>query len=169
MEYLSKAIQGLAAAIVSVAIAASVAYETGYFSIIGYKYQGILSASDYLSSALEWLPWLSLVYVIGLLLARVGSLQLTRMAGRTFKAQPPVRVVLILVLMFTRRACPFFSSVIVYAHSCPAGSRCALVRAIIENGRLDAEVDGNCSLQHCGDAGLILFGNRARTPRHICH
>lgn len=99
MEDLSKAIQGLAAAVVSVAIAASVAYETGYFSIIGQKYQGILSASDYLSSALEWLPWLSLLYGVGLLLAHIGSFQLTQMAGQTFKARPLVLAGLIICLI----------------------------------------------------------------------
>lgn len=84
VEDLSKAIQGLAAAIVSLAVAASVAYETGYFSIIGQKYQGVLSAADYLSSALEWLPWLSLLYGVGLLLAWISALQITRMAVRIF-------------------------------------------------------------------------------------
>ncbi|WP_316198829.1 MULTISPECIES: hypothetical protein [unclassified Bradyrhizobium] len=73
MDDILKIIQGLAAAIVSIAIAASVSYETGYFSIIGYKYQSLLSAADYASGTLEWLPWLFLLYSLGFLLARAGS------------------------------------------------------------------------------------------------
>ncbi len=82
MEDLSKAIKALAAAIISVTIAASVAYETGYFFIVGYKYQGLLSTADYLSGALEWLPWLFLLYGLGFVLAHAGSQKLLeRSAG----------------------------------------------------------------------------------------
>jgi hypothetical protein len=78
MEEISKAIQGASAAIASIAIAASVAYETGYFSIVGKKYQGVLSVADYLSSALEWLPWLCLLYALGFVLARLAYARSTR-------------------------------------------------------------------------------------------
>jgi hypothetical protein len=99
MEDVSKAIKTLAAAIISVTIAASVAYETGYFSIVGYKYQGVLSTADYLSSALEWLPWLFLLYGLGFVLAHAGSpILLERAAG--FKKRRP-RAFLIATLLLT--------------------------------------------------------------------
>lgn len=88
MEDLSKAVQALAAAVVSVAIAASVSYETGYFSIVGQKYQALLSVSDYLSSALEWLPWLSLLYGLGFLIAYVGSFAQLNILRRIYEFQP---------------------------------------------------------------------------------
>jgi hypothetical protein len=90
MDDVLKTIQGLAAAIVSVTIAASVSYETGYFSIIGYKYQGLLSAADYASSALEWLPWLFLVYGLGFLLARAESSKLIGACVRFRMSRPQV-------------------------------------------------------------------------------
>lgn len=38
-------------------IAFSVIHEWGYFSIVGYKFQSIVSATDYVTNAILWLPY----------------------------------------------------------------------------------------------------------------
>jgi hypothetical protein len=118
MDDVLKTIQGLAAAIVSMTIAASVSYETGYFSIVGYKYQGLLSAADYASSALEWLPWLFLVYGFGFLLVRAGSSKLNAACAR-FRVSRPHVFWTIVFLLFSAAAAivvllPFYQ-VLMYA------------------------------------------------------
>jgi hypothetical protein len=72
LEDWPKSLQATLAGLASLALAASVAYETGYFSVIGWKYQGVLSTSDYLASALDWLPYL--VVLIGVSAAAVLTL-----------------------------------------------------------------------------------------------
>jgi hypothetical protein len=99
MEGLSKVIQGAVASVASLALAASVAYETGYFSIIGKKYQGIISAADYLSGAVEWLPWLSLLYAAGLLTAWVGLPATLRSARRLHGIRSLIAIVLVIFVI----------------------------------------------------------------------
>lgn len=62
MDKVLEGIRNVVSVVSPAAVGASIVYETGYFSVVGNKFQSFLSLGDYATSAIEWLPIIAAVY-----------------------------------------------------------------------------------------------------------
>jgi hypothetical protein len=86
LSQLEKAPQ-LIAAVTAVILCMSVVHDAGYFLVIGREYQWFMSPTDYIASAITWLPLVLLSVTL------VGMLQLALGAALKFRNAPyPIEV-----------------------------------------------------------------------------
>src|SRR5713101_2401776 len=77
LDAIPKFVIGISFAVLSL----SVVHEWAYFSVIGLRYLTFVSAADYLSNAITWLPAASIALLVGILLRAIERRLALQAAG----------------------------------------------------------------------------------------